>query len=138
MKLCSLSTERLWDKMSRLRRLKLTYSQDDQIRLNFALKAMAVKWSRTSNVSSIPPTGTGQGGIKITALPTRQVCRRDLTCKEEERSMYYVWHGKGGKSGKSKTQSATRSGLWFLRSDWRASSWGNSAKGVEWLQQIAL
>ena len=96
--------------MSQLK-LKRKYAWDDQVRLNYALKSMAIQWSSNLNISFKESSGWGEHGMKVTVLPTSQVCRRKVSCKQKLQWLYYIWHGRGEKSGESKAKTVTLSGL---------------------------
>ena len=112
---------------------KRQYNYDDQARVNYALKAMRIKWDK-SDISIAASFGwTLKERLHVTALPTTQVCR---TCKESGKSLYYIWHKRGQKDGESKIKTAEESGFWYLRNDWETVR--TDARGALWLGQLAL
>lgn len=130
-----LSTELLWESIR-------GDTRDDQVLLNYALKACHIQWQ--ANGRSITNQSiTGQchnTGLKVTVLPLSEICR--YKCGKEG---FHVWHRNTKKVGSVKKTTAKEGGHWYLRDNWRSlnsvvrrKDIGKLLKGTNWLTLISV
>ncbi len=109
-------TEQLWKSFEKVEK------RDDQIKLNYGLDKMNVKW-KTKNLNhndsndtlSIQWEGKTTSGLKITLLPQRLACRQ-MGCRPDVRDSCYIWHhGKIVHNPKTVMKASVKDGVWFYK-----------------------
>ena len=107
-------TEQLWKSFEKVEK------RDDQIKLNYGLNKMNVKWN-TKNLNpddskdtlSIQWEGKTTSGLKITLLPQRLACR-GVGCRPDVRDSCYIWHhGKIAHNPKKMMHASAKDNVWF-------------------------
>lgn len=113
-------------------------SNDDQVLLNYALKACNIHWqAKGKTVANQSITGQcPDTKLKVTVLPHSEICRYD--CGTEG---YHVWHRLSKKKPDLKKRAAMRGGRWYLKDNWRSlgqTERGKVLKDVDWLTLISV
>lgn len=109
---------------------------DDQLRLNYAIYSLHIKWLSRQVRSNHENTGiVEKSGLKVVVLPTIHMCRK--SCLPSLVKEYYVWHEVGGKHNSSEKASMQRvSKVWFLRKQWRKLANYSKLSGRAWLIEL--
>ena len=127
-------TEQYWKAVTGVRIRK--ERANDQIRLNWGLEGLGVKWEGNTYDEDSAAFGTcRQNGLNVTVLPYSVVCR--YGCLPQRRNQYYIWHKGGDRDKESKMSGALKGHTWFLRSDWKSTSYRSALSGRELLRSIS-
>ena len=132
-------TESLWESVREYK------SGDDQIKMNYGIDAMNIKWitknlnhSNASDSLSILWQAKGRDNLTLTLLPQRIACRQK-GCIPEVVGQCYIWHhGKNKHKFKYMSGKAREDGLWKLRKDWSTVDEKSTRRGVSWLREMML
>lgn len=125
--------------MSRIR----TDTQDDQVKLNYALDSCNIEWlGKGRSIENQAVSGKCRlNGLTVTVLPRSLICRN---CRQDRKS-YYVWHGRSKRAGDMKMKTAISGYTWYLRElavkeDGTLNESGRTEKlkGIAWLEAIAV
>lgn len=112
-------------------------TSDDQVLLNYALKACNIQWQANGKkIANQSITGQCHNtGLKVTVLPQSEICR--YNCGKEG---FYVWHRLTNKKGNIKRKTAKESGRWYLRDNWRSLRRKDTGKlkDTDWLTSISV
>ena len=125
----------LWEAFKHVRLM------DDQIRMNYALEGLRIKWTQL-NQSLVPLEivwkGRSQHGLRTTLLPQMVACR-NVNCHLEKRNKYFIWHRGRQKHRVNDVIAAAKADkVWFLRNDWETVAKGSVATGQDWLKTVYI
>ena len=120
------------------------YAEDDQVKLNWGLNKLPLKWHPIDNC--VPNTWNctiqgkvpGPDGLEVTFISQELACR---DCREllKDLDHTYFWHQKvNTKDGKDKERIAREANMWFLRDDWEEVSAKSALTGEEWMKLITI
>ena len=121
---------------------KVKGSANDQIRLNYGLHKMDIKWEKSGQENKkhdVPAVGhCSSSEVSVVVLPYSQICR--FGCRVDLRNDYYIWHKGGNRDKTSKMKGAKQGHTWFLKERWNElhSNMIVDVKGTIWLKRISM
>lgn len=112
-------------------------TQDDQKRINFAMKKTGLLWNSKEKLYDHANIGQNKDGLTVAVLPPKYICRK--TCYLNRTTDFFIWHQSGGGHSASwKSKHNSKSHVWFLRSDFMTRVASPNVTGVQWLEWITL
>lgn len=94
--------EQFWEAMTKSQ-LRRTEYANDQIRLNYGLDMLNVRWSGRDYIhdeNGSEALGRCYNGLSVTVLPYGVICR--YNCSPQHRNGYYIWHRGGDRDMQGK------------------------------------
>ena len=126
--------EALWSEYKRVK------SMDDQMKVNYCLRNMNIKWKHTKCDNRLNDTfeGSANNDLAISVLPQKYACR-GIGCESSIRAQCYIWHkGRNKHKFNEMKSKAVTDKIWFLRSDWATVQNSTADTGLEWLESVSV
>lgn len=126
--------ETFWNVVGKVKQ----HTFDDQVRLNYALNALKVRWFADQHCTSLANcdiVGVTLAGLNVSLVSQNAVCRQ--SCSMLLRDRYTVWHQHVTRDSTTKEEMARKNRVWFLRYDWKTFSDANTKlRGQHWLKGL--
>ena len=91
--------------------------QDDQVKVNYVLQHLRVKWfasDQSKDIKNSTALGITKNKLKVTVVSHDLICR---ACDKDHIDKYYIWHIHSRKS--ERKEDAKKFFVWYLKDDWK-------------------